>query len=367
MNHIYLKNLYIHDVNGSLVKNRGEGQGIVWESGGKKTPSYFNDLLIEGCHLVRTDRNGICGYSENCGRTNWFPSTNVVIRNNLLEDIGGDCIKPWGCDGALVEHNIVRGGRQRCDDYAAGIWPWSCDNTIIQYNEVSGIKGKKDGQGFDSDYNCNNSLFQYNYSHDNEGGFMLICTPAPSSWNSGCNGTIIRYNISQNDGTRIFHISGPVQNTMIYNNTIYIKENMDVKCFLFTSWEGWSDQANIYNNIFYSQGTVRYQFAVARNSDGSYTGKDGFGQSSNNVFDNNVFFGHQINPPPNPNGVGADPLLISPGEGQDGFETLNGYHLLDTSPCIGAGRIIEEHGGKDFWGNPVPTDKNPDIGAHQKQ
>ena len=27
------------------------------------------------------------------------------------------------CDGALVEYNIVRGARTRCDDYAAGIWP----------------------------------------------------------------------------------------------------------------------------------------------------------------------------------------------------------------------------------------------------
>ena len=23
--------------------------------------------------------------------------------------------------------------------------------------------------------NCNNTIIQYNYSHDNEGGFLLIC------------------------------------------------------------------------------------------------------------------------------------------------------------------------------------------------
>ena len=71
------------------------------------------------------------------------------------------------------------------EDYAAGIWPWDCDNSIIQFNEVSGVKGTKDGQAFDSDYRCRNSLFQYNYSHDNEGGFMLICSPGTSS----CEGT----------------------------------------------------------------------------------------------------------------------------------------------------------------------------------
>src|SRR5262249_26171816 len=55
---------------------------------------------IEGCRLARTDRNGICGfaaYSKNPGR--WFPSLNVVIRKNVLEDTGGDAIKLWGCDG----------------------------------------------------------------------------------------------------------------------------------------------------------------------------------------------------------------------------------------------------------------------------
>ncbi|MFC1795446.1 endonuclease/exonuclease/phosphatase family protein, partial [Planctomycetota bacterium] len=202
LHHIHLKNLSVHDVNGSLKKSR-EGCGIFFECKGQK-PSRFDDLLIEGCFVTRTDRNGICGRSSFINRnSNWFPSLNVVIRRNRLTDIGGDCIKPWGCDGCLVEYNIVDGGRQRAEDYAAGIWPWSCDNTVIQFNEVSGMKGTKDGQGFDSDYNCRNSLFQYNYSHDNDGGFMLICSPEISSRNIGCEGTVIRYNISQNDGTRI--------------------------------------------------------------------------------------------------------------------------------------------------------------------
>ena len=84
---------------------------------------------------------------------------------------------PVGCDGALVEHNRVvrpsRGGT------GIGIWPWSCDNTVVQFNEVSGADGIHDGQAFDSDWNCRNTVFQYNYSHDNQGGFMLVCTNSP--------------------------------------------------------------------------------------------------------------------------------------------------------------------------------------------
>jgi parallel beta helix pectate lyase-like protein len=111
----------------------------------------------------------------NWHRDRWYPSLRVVIRGNLLEDVGGDGIVPLACDGALVEHNILKGGRMRAEDYAAGIWPWSCDNTVVQHNEVSGMKGTRDGEGYDSDYNCRGTLFQYNFSHNNDGGFMLIC------------------------------------------------------------------------------------------------------------------------------------------------------------------------------------------------
>ncbi|MDQ2732720.1 MAG: right-handed parallel beta-helix repeat-containing protein, partial [Armatimonadota bacterium] len=220
--HIQLKNLDIHDVTGSLVKDAGGGNGINCSNGGSKVKSRFDGLLIEGCHLQRTDRNGIT-MNGNWSRADWYPSLHVVIRGNRLEDIGGDGIVPIGCDGALIERNTLHGGRMRCDDYAAGIWPWSCDNTTIQFNEVSGMKGDKDGEGYDSDWNCRNTLFQYNYSHNNDGGFMLICNDGSSKppWNAGNTGTVIRYNISQNDGLHTFNISGPCRDTLIYNNTFY--------------------------------------------------------------------------------------------------------------------------------------------------
>ena len=47
-----------------------------------------------------------------CGR-HWFPSLNVVIRENFVEDVGGDGIVPWATDGVLVEHNIARNCNRR--------------------------------------------------------------------------------------------------------------------------------------------------------------------------------------------------------------------------------------------------------------
>ncbi|UCF37833.1 MAG: right-handed parallel beta-helix repeat-containing protein [Acidobacteriota bacterium] len=364
MHHIQLRNLYIHDVNGSLVKkDQGEGHGIVWENGGQEVHSNFDGLLIEDCHLLRTDRNGISGYTEYpTDRSIWVPSLNVVIRNNALEDIGGDGIKPWGCDGALVEHNVVDRGRQRCEDYAAGIWPWNSDNTLIQFNEVSGMKGQKDGQAFDSDAFCRNTVFQYNYSHDNDGGFMLICGRENV-------GTTIRYNISQNDKTRLFHFYDLINNTRIYNNTFYVKEGIDLRLFIWTPGRsGWATDTEIYNNVFYIDGVGRNHYGLGKKEvdDGVWLSEPGFGGAQNTKFEQNLVFGNFEDVPEEWLALKEDPGLVAPGGGGTGFESLKGYELREDSPGIGAGKPIDDNGGRDFWGNPVSDSGAPSIGAHER-
>lgn len=103
---IKLQNLYIHDVNGSLVKEQGGGSGILIKNGGLTTPSIFDGLLVENCKIERCQRNGIIfnGYSA---RSNWHPNLGVVIRKNVLDQVPGDGIVPIGCDGALIEYNVM--------------------------------------------------------------------------------------------------------------------------------------------------------------------------------------------------------------------------------------------------------------------
>jgi hypothetical protein len=334
--HVYLRNLYVHDVNGDLRKEQ-EGCGIFFET---RRGGCFDDLRIENCHVVRTDRNGICQRSGSRTR-----SVGVVIRGNLLEDIGGDGIKLWGSNGGLIEHNVLRGGRMRCDDYAAGIWPFDCDDTLIQFNEVSGMKGTKDGQGFDSDYRCRRSVFQFNYSHDNDGGFMLICSPG-HSYNEG---TIVRYNLSQNDGrnsARIFHISG-VQDTLICHNTIYVGPKQDLPLVLFTEWDGGNAvNTRFVNNLFYVDGRVNYQP----------------GQSRATVFEHNLYFGAHVDRPPDAQAVTNRPPLLKPGAGGDGFASLGGYRLT-ALPAFMRGEKLSAAGGHDFFGVRLPADRAPAIGC----
>jgi hypothetical protein len=364
---IHLKDLYIHDVRGSLKKNdREEGFGILWENWGDKTQSRFDGLMIEDCRLLRCDRSGIGGWSGHQDRRPgyWFPSLNLVIRRNVLEDIGGDCIKPEGCDGALIEHNRVDRGRQRCKDAAAGIWPWASDNTVIQYNEVSGIKGTFDGQAFDSDDNCRNTLFQFNYSHDNEGGFMLICSVGKRLKDGqptyiGLENTTIRYNISQNDGSggtppyerrpRIIHIAGPARNSWIYNNVFFTPKNISTYFIHNTAYEGWAEDVHLLNNILIAEGELKYDL-------GSNTRFD---------FRKNAFWGNHVSPPADPEAITADLLLVAAGSGGNGLDTLKGYRLKAGSPCIGRAIPIPSNGGKDFWGNPVRREGPACVGVHE--
>ncbi len=349
---ITLRNLDVHDLTSPEDKGHG-GSGIFIDNRGDKVKSRFDGLLIEGNHLWHTDRNGITMDSGYSNRSKWYPNLNVVIRGNLLEHIGGDCICAIGCDGVLIEHNIVRGGRERATDWATGIWVWSCDNSLIQYNESSFVLGQMDAQGFDADYNTQNTIIQYNYSHDNGGGFVMMCAPGGAKPPDviGNDNTIVRYNISQNDGFRTFTLSGATRNSQIYNNTIYIGKDDNPILFFCWNWGGiWPDTTLFANNIFYADGHPT----------------SAIGGATKTTFENNAYFGNVTPDQADTHAVTANPKLISPGSASNGVGTLDGYKLLKNSPCSNAGVVITPNGGHDFWGRQVPGNKAPTIGASQE-
>ncbi len=365
-NYIVLDSLEIHDVNGSLVKSKGGGSAILWQNRGDSILTRFVDLQITNCHLHHCGRNGINsrGYTN---RKNWHPSLHVVIRNNLLEQIPGDGIVPIGTDGAIIEYNVMRD----CPDVlsheeaAAGIWPWSADNTLIQFNEVSHHRAKWDGQGFDSDWNCRNTIIQYNYSHDNYGGFLLVCNNGNNihtNGNIGTLNTVVRYNISINDGIRPYkterrswfaptmHLSGPVENTQIYNNVFIIPEkpikDNDRTIVEMDNWGGpWPENTLFANNIFFVEGKADFFF------------KD----DKNTTFSNNCFYGDFENLPKDAAVIFENPEFVNHAARGNGFEILKNFMLKKSSPLIGKGLSIKNNTTKDIMGNSIK--ENPHIGA----
>lgn len=288
---IEIKGVDVHDINGVLWKGKGAGVAISFTINNADTLNRFNGILIEGCTIRRCARNGIV-FGGNFQRQKWFPHLNVVIRENLLEEVPGDGILVGQCDGALVEYNVMRdcpdawGGRHNA---AAGMWPWSSDNTIIQFNEVSGHKATWDGQGFDADYNNIRTTIRYNYSHDNYGGFLLICDEGAShkTYSAGNVGARIYGNVSYNDGIRPYprpqdnkwytpsiHISGPTEDCEVYNNVIYRCKRaeglpeQDVRFVHSNSWWGTAKSVNIKSNIFCSE--VSESYFETESNEGTY-------------------------------------------------------------------------------------------------
>ncbi len=134
-------------------------------------------------------------------------------------------------DGATIEHCEVyeNGTLNDCEDGGPiGIWTWDSNRVLIQMNESHHNRtgSSKDGGGFDLDGGVQNSIVQYNYSHDNDGaGFLLAQFDGAKAFHNN----IIRYNLSENDGRKNtyggVHLwstgsNGGIRNTTIYQNTI---------------------------------------------------------------------------------------------------------------------------------------------------
>jgi len=293
---IVLRDLYIHDVNGS--NERKDHGGIVFSALGAKVPTRYEGITVERNILWRVDRSGIVGISDQVNVARWFPSRFVVIRDNVLEDIGGDGIVPRGADGALVEHNIVRHAASRAPGHNVAIWQWSTDNSLIQLNEAAFTHGLYDGQGFDSDFNSRNTTFLYNFSHDNAGGFLLICTPVlrDPAENIGNIGTLARYNVSYRDHERIFQIAG-ASDAVIERNVIHAAPDEDVQMVVATWWDGWSQGILFRDNWLGTSGTTRFGYETGR-SGGRYIASPGFPAPLGIGFSGNTYAGGHTNIPP---------------------------------------------------------------------
>lgn len=162
---------------------------------------------------------------------------NYIIRNNHFEKLGGDGVILSSVCNAIVEKNsfidLGLGEKNNQNDLlygrGEGCWIWNTRNVVVQFNKQYRARGFGDTYASGHvDFYCNNSIFQYNYSEDTEGGFVEIL--------GECENTTFRYNVSKNDGFRDHHgysiwVSGyvgtdntPVRsnNNYIYNNTVLL-------------------------------------------------------------------------------------------------------------------------------------------------
>lgn len=365
--------------------------------------AYIDSLLIENNHISNVKALGININGQLCGVDykgvkNEKSGKGVVIRNNYLENIGKDGIFVNNCYEPLVEYNVVNKAHSYAQNtHHVAIWAFASYGALFQYNEAYDTKTIYDGQGFDCDYECYDTTFQYNYSHDNTGGFMLICVEPSAAWMpkgySYNVGSTVRYNISQNDSHYTFTLTGGIQETKIYNNTIYVGRNTpNLTNYFFLVDKGentltklrYPDDILVANNIFYSD-TMSYS---------------GLEKCSNVVFNNNMFAGKSQmkyfdngavtykkdsdgNDKLDENGNkiyeikeakgniwGYNPMFVNPGRASTGRDSCDAYYLYKGSQAIGNGMVIDENEYKtryscdtDFFGNPIDK-QSVNIGAY---
>ena len=253
---------YIHHVQGDDTKDFHGSGGIIIVSLGKSKPSFYNGIHIHNNHIYMVNRTGICisSYWQRRPRTDFYPESwmdkmgpyhanlNVIIRNNYLESIGGDGIVPQASFKALMEYNRVNGAASRSDGYNAGLWAWNSDSVMIQYNEVWNTKTIRDGMAFDCDAYSVGHTYQYNYSHDNEGGFMLLFGHSKEVPDAENIGHLIRYNISMNDGNSLLQLYGSGHTQSVIHSNLFYNTNHKVHPIKV---DGKPQDIKIYNNIFY--------------------------------------------------------------------------------------------------------------------
>lgn len=156
---------------------------------------WFNGVWIRNNKVKTVGRCGIfvnsswiSGNGCNWGGKNkfrslddgWYPAKNLVISGNEVSYVGGDGILAIGVEDCYIERNVCLHAALlgRAGQACAGIWFINARRVYVQFNEAAYThleNGCTDGEGFDIDIGCSDVLFQYNYSHDNAGGGLLIC------------------------------------------------------------------------------------------------------------------------------------------------------------------------------------------------
>lgn len=372
---ITVRGLYVHEVdsNNSFSESGKRGGGIVGQT--LSPVGRFSDVAIVNNDVEDVSRQGITVYgttsSSRPPATSPWPaaSTGVVIAGNVVKRVQGDGIVPLGTDGAVVEGNVVqRAGLSGFDfespnrDCSAGIWTWNSNNTLIQYNEASAmVYGPStdpqslngcDGEGFDADYNQDGTIIQYNYSHDNAGGFVLLCT------DQSPHRIVIRYNLSVDDNatfnpTPCANVIDPATNNLngvqMYNNTI-VAPTPRVTLELD---ESLAQELTPLDGTFQFQNNIVY--ATSADAPNHF-----FGCGSDCT--NNLFFGLPA-PSTATSSLSADPGFVAPQ-----LMTPAGFILRPGSPAIGAGTPIASAFPpppvRDYFGFPVQDP--PSIGFSER-
>ena len=343
---ITVKNLDVHDVTGRSDRDASDryvSAGILVRLPAKSSgrTGSFDGVSILNNSIRDVKSMGIAVVGSPNGDDTINHNRNVLIRGNTVLRSAADSILVGVSIDPLIERNLsYDAGRDAVNRGAiAGIWVYTSSNPVLQFNESARTEPGQDSMGWDCDWGITGSCtYQYNYSHENAGGFYLECLTCFGPAQTDTPRLIVRYNVSQGEGIVNAGNGGNADVKLeMYNNTLYNPGgDFDIRL---------AANSLVANNIFVGSSLTRFD------TDRGIT------------VDHNLYHGF-TGPVADAHAVTADPLFTDPGTGGDGLDTVDGYRLTAGSPAIAAGRIIPENGGRDYWGFAVNRRSAPNIGAY---
>ena len=270
-------------------------------------PSDFRNVWIVNNIVKNVSRTGITIYnkwvdkpgvgygynkwvsyeSENNYETGvgYFITKDVYCLDNYVECPGADGIVISSVENAYLKGNTCYFANYlgRKGYWNASIWVYNVKNCLFELNEAAYTykrRGSEDGQGFDLDNCCVNTIFQNNYSHHNEGGGLLICNLAtPVTLRDELGNEIL----DDNNEVIKEKITGKWFNNVIYNNYFYFNGQVDNptrSAFITIARE--TDHAYFMNNQVIVSGDIPSQSVVHTEDESTYC--------FSITFKNNIFY-----------------------------------------------------------------------------
>jgi hypothetical protein len=283
-----------------------------------------------------------------------------TLRNSTFLNTGGAGFVSVKASNVIVEHNVFDGSGSSIDPRmwarGSGLWPFDSRGVVIQHSVVRNARGPLDSYGVHIDYNNEDVVVQYNYSENNEGGFVQILGA-----NENCG---YRFNISVSDGSRVAGVDGARQNgrifnvsnfcnvdagcpsvgNLIYNNTVFVPNTSSPEVF----FKAGSGETRFQNNlIVVEEGSA----VLATHMAASGVSYD---------FQDNLFYPQGLFSLEGPlvnNAHYFAPQLRMPGAREPAM-----YKLLEDSPAKSIGTARES--GEDYFGFPVREGAPLNLGAY---
>jgi hypothetical protein len=389
LNYFRLTNLYVHNVGTGNI-GTGDGQDAILL--GLYQNHSVHDVVIDNVEASFAFRGiEIGGPSPLAGSAR---SSNITIQNSIAHDAQNDGILAASSNNVVLQNNVVyNSGVQTTtvNHTPNGLWTWDCDSCVVQYNEVYTQHSPTwDGGAYDIDYFTHNNTVQYNYAHDND-AYCVGIFGGDSSDVTTTN--VVRYNICSNDirgtdqkATRQGEIyltvwsKGSVQDSFIYNNTIYFNPSASSNgpyyaINLLNISRGTAiNNTNIYNNIIYGVDPHLVDiaaFTTQTHMDYNLYWYTGTGNPSY-IWGGNTytsFSAWKTGSAQDTHSLYTDPLLNNPLYHAVG-KPATAFMLQSGSPAINAGADlvalgkVTSMGTQDFFGNSIPNGAY-DIGAYE--